>query len=365
MNKDLKVIGLTKRMLRDSIDQNTYWKEGIAPMPKSKALWLVSNTRIDESDYCGVLGLENGKIIAFIYMFPDYLNTKDEIIGKAYWMIDWWVDKPYKDTVLSTYIYNEAIKLAENQILINGYSENVQDFYKKQPFKIIGTKLRHTIFFSLDSSMLIGKFNFLRNFKFFIDGVDICISSLIRFVNKTKLTKKSKLLKYQYINQLDDQTWAFLEPHFKNDLISKTKDYVNWQICKKQYIQTIIPHKQPYTNLQTGASDNIHLHNLIILYKNSMIGFLSYTVNYNEFNIKYFIVKNDTYYNLCVDALIENLIKSKRNFIFSDDTKLANTITKRYTTLFTHKVNKKVLAHNDTKFDFNNIKAANQDGNFY
>ncbi|MFD2562443.1 hypothetical protein [Aquimarina rubra] len=365
MSKDLKVIGLTKKILSEAIDKNTYWKNDLAPLPKSKALWLVANDRINDDDYCGVIGYEGDKMISFIFMFPDLLNTKDNKPKKVYWMISWWVHKTYKDTVLGTYIYNEAVNLTGKQILIKSYAENVNTFYEKQPFKVIASRLRHTIFFSLDASMLIGRFKFLKSFKFILDQMDNLTGAIIRSLNKSKLKSKVKELSYEYINQLDDETWELVKPLCDNDLIHKTKAYVNWQIDTSQYLQTPVPDKHPHKSLQTGISNNIYLHNLKIIKEDKIIGFLSYVINYNEFNVKYFLVKDEGNYNLCVDALMENFMKQRKTFIFTDDTKLSDNITKRYKTIFTHKVTKKGLAHNDTEIDSENFMMLNRDGHFY
>ncbi|WP_438423360.1 hypothetical protein [Aquimarina macrocephali] len=365
MSKNLKIVALTKKMLREGIDQNTYWKGNLTPLPKSKALWLVSNSRIEEDDYCGVIGYEDEKMISFVFMFPDLLNTSADEKTKVYWMISWWVDKQYKDTVLGTYIYNEAVNLTGKQILIKSYAENVTTFYEKQPFTVIASRLRHTIFFSLDASMLIGRFRFLKSFKFVLDKIDAMAAAAIRLVNRPKAKSRTKMLSYDYINQLDDMTWQFAEPLCKNDLIYKTKEYINWQINANQYTQTPIPTKHPYKSLQTGTSNNIYIHNLKIMKENKIIGFLSYVVNYNEFNVKYFLVEEEENYNLCVDALIENFIQKRTKFIFTDDTQLSDCITKRYSTVFTHRVTKKGLAHDETKLDFENSNMLNRDGHFY
>ncbi|WP_378173687.1 hypothetical protein [Aquimarina sp. SS2-1] len=365
MSKDLQVIGVTKKMLSEAIDKNTYWKNDLAPLPKSKALWLVANGRINDDDYCGVIGYEGDKMISFIFMFPDLLNAKDNKPKKVYWMISWWVHKTYKDTVLGTYIYNEAVNLTRKQILIKSYAENVNTFYEKQPFKVIASRLRHTIFFSLDASMLIGRFKFLKSFKFILDGMDGFVGLVIRIFNAAKLKNKVKELSYEYINRLDDDTWEFIRPLCDKDLIYKTKEYVNWQIDSGQYLQTPVPKRHPHKSLQTGISNNIYLHNLKIIKAGRLIGFLSYVVNFNEFNIKYFLVQDDENYDLCIDALMENFIKHKTTFIFTDDTKLSDNITKRYKTIFTHKVTKKGLAHNDTKIDIDNVMMLNRDGHFY
>lgn len=365
MSKNLEIIALTKKMLREGLEQNTYWKGNLAPLPKSKAQWLISNTRIEEDDYCGVIGYEDKKMISFVFMLPDLLNGIDNEVNKVYWMISWWVDKQYKDTVLGTYIYNEAVNLTGKQILIKSYAENVNTFYEKQPFTVIASRLRHTIFFSLDASMLIGRFRFLKSFKFVLDRVDTTVAALIRFINKPKFKRKTKSLVYDYIYQLDNETWEFIEPLCKKDLIHKSKEYVNWQIDASQYSQTPVPTKHPYTSLQTGTSNNIYIHNLKIIKENEIIGFLSYVINYNEFNIKYFLVEKEEYYDICIDALMENFIKKKTKFIFTDDTTLSDNITKRYTTIFTHRVMKKGLAHDETKLDFENVTMLNRDGHFY
>lgn len=365
MSKDIKVVPLTKSMLRKAVDQNTYWRDTLIPLPKSKAIWLLANTRIEEDDYCGIFGFENEKIISFIYMFPDLLNINNTEVKKIYWILSWWVDSKYQNTVLATYIFNEAVNLSKKQVIIKSYAENANKFYKKQPFTIINSRLRYTIFFSLNPSILIGRYPFLKSFKFFLDKANVLIDKLVRIINKSKLKNRVKILTYDYITQLDDETWRFVEPLCKNDIILKTREYVNWQLSNQQYTQTPIPKKFPLRSLQTGISDNINLRVIKILKDKRCVGFLSYVINHKEFNIKYFLVKEEKNYDICVDALIEHFIVEKSNFIFTDDTKLANTITKRYKTIFNYKVLKNALAHNETKLDFKNLEVLNRDGHFY
>ncbi len=365
MSKDLNVIGLTKKMLRDNIEQNTYWKGTLAPLPKSKAIWLLSNPRINEDDYCCVLTMEGAKMISFIYMIPDFLNMQEKNSKKVYWMISWWVHPKYKNTVLGTYTFYEALKLAENQIIIKSYAEHIADFYQKQPFTVIASRLRYTIFLSVDPSMLVGRFKFLKSFRSILDKFDYVVASIINRINYNKLKKRTKGLFYDYINELDNDTWSFIEPLCKNDLILKSKDYVSWQIDNKQYTQFIVGSKQQYKSLETGISNNIHSHSLKIVKDKEIIGFLSYIINYNEFNVRYFLVKKEEYYNLCIDVLVENFIKKRTKFIFTDDTKLAENIRKRFLTVFTHKSTKKGLAHNSLKLSIENANLLNRDGHFY
>ena len=362
---DIEIIHLTKKKLRDAVYNNTFWNNNLSALPKNKAIWLINNKRIEEDDYCGVIAQENNNIVGFIYMIPDILiNSKNEQ-KKIYWMIYWWVLEKYESNVLSTYIYNEALSLINNQAIVKSYTESVSSFYEKMPFKVIQSRLRHTIFFSLDASILFARFNFLKYFKGPVKLLDLISGASLRFINLKKVKKRTKKLKYDYINKLDSKTWQFIEPLCKKDLIYKTKDYIDWQICPNQYTKALIESKFPYKTLETGISSNISVYNIKVLHDSMIIGFISFVINYNELNIKYFLAKNDNFYNLCVDALIEHLIKLKRNFIFTDDSKLASTISKRFSTIFTHKVSKNALAHNNIDFDFENSMVLNRDGHFY
>ncbi|MCL6294978.1 hypothetical protein [Jejuia spongiicola] len=365
MNSNLKTTGLTKRMLRESIQKNTYWNRGIAPFHKNKAIWLLSNKRIEEDEYCFVITTEDEKIVSFVHMIPDLLNLKNQDPQKIYWIVYWWVAPKFQNSVVATYTFYEALKLSNNKIIIKWYAEHIAEFYNKLPLTVIASRLRYTIFLSLDPSMLVGKFKFLKPFRSILDSFDYIIASIINRINYNKLKKTTKNLFYDYINEIDYEAWKFIEPLCKNDLIIKSKGYINWSIDNKQYTQISVPSKQRYKVLKTGSSNNIHIHNLKIIQDGNMIGFLSYIVNYNEFNVKYFLVEKEEHYNLCIDVLIENFINKKSKFIFTDDTKLAKNIKKRFLTTFTHKSLKKGLAHNSLGLNIENANLLDRDGHFY
>ncbi|ALJ04038.1 hypothetical protein APS56_02200 [Pseudalgibacter alginicilyticus] len=362
---DVKVINLSKKVLRDYLENDKYWCHKTTALAKSKVIWLLNNDRMGEDDVCGVIAEENNIIIGLVYMIPDTTLTSEKIEKKIYWMMYWWIADKYNGNVLSTYIYSEALRLAKNQVVVKSFAENAHSFYKKMPFKTIMSRPRYTIFFSLDPDILIAKFKFIKPLKFILNGLDYLVTKALQVYNKSKLKSNTENLNYEYINELDTQAWAFIEPLCKKDFIYKTKKYVNWQISKLQYIQTPINLKTPYSSLATGISKNIAIHNLKVLKEHKIIGFISFVVNYNELNVKYFLAENGENYNLCVDALIENFIKLQKKYIFTDDTKLANSIKQRFRTIFTHQVDKKALAHQDVDINFENQEILNSDGHFY
>lgn len=365
MSKELRIVAVTKSELIIAIEQNTYWRDELVPLPKSKAAWIVANDRIGADDYCGVFGFENDIMVSFIFMFPDIMRIHKTKNQKVYWMLLWWVNKKYENTVLGTYIYNEAVNLTGNKVLIKSYAEKVHDFYKKQPFDVIASRVRYTIFFSLDASILIGRFPFLKSVKFFIKKAGAFSSVVVRFLNKRIIKKSLKGINYEYISQLDSQTWEFMEPLCENDLILKTRDYVNWQIHPLQYTDLLVNKRFKHHSLQVGYGNNIKIYNVKILKKKELIGFMSFVINSKECNVKYFLVEKEENYNLCVNALIEQMIQTKINFMFTDDAALAKEIKKKYKTIYTYEVIKNGLAHKDMNIQLDETNFYNRDGHFY
>ncbi len=366
MGEDLQIKPLTKAALRKAIDKNTFWKTPLVPLPKSKAIWLLDNPRIEEEDYCGVLGLEKEKLVAFVFMFPDWLNLRNNKKQKVYWELLWWTHHNYVNTILGSYIFNEAVKLAKKKIIIKSYAENVNEFYEKQPFNIIDSRLRYTLFFGVNAEIVKGRFSFLKHFGIIVKLLEGFSTSVLRIINKFKIQKTRISLSYEYINQLDAATWNFIAPLCANDLIYKTKDYVNWQLNKFQYTQIPTTEKKQYNSLYTGEGKGIRIHNVKIIKENRIIGFLSYVVNHKEFNIKYFMVSDNANYSICVDAVMEHFILSKANFIFTDDTKLSEKLNNKYTTVFIYKKEKKALIHKSIELEKDlALKIYNRDGHFY
>lgn len=367
MGNDIQVHELTKKMLLHSLSEHSFWKNNIIPFPKSKIHWITTNERIADDDYCLLVITSDNEIASFIYMLPDLMNLKEDgAHQKVYWLISWWLHKDFKDTVLGSFLFNRALELADHKILVKFYAEHIAEFYNRQPFQEIASRNRYTLFFSLDSDMIVGKFKFLSKFKTLLNLPDYFSRGLYRFINRKKISHNDAV-KLEYLSKLDDSTWSFLSENCKNDLIYKTRSYVDWQIDNSQYIQTINSDNHLYKSIETGMSPNIYVHSIKVVADDQVIGFISFIHNFNECNIKYFVVKEDeAYYQQCVSVLIDNFIKTRATYIFTDDTKLAERIKQKFSTVYTHQVIKKGLAHKQIGLPAEDFATMlDRDGHFY
>ncbi|NER16882.1 hypothetical protein [Spongiivirga citrea] len=363
MGKNVKVDILTKRDLRQAVANSTYWGPGKnAPISKNRACWILESPRLKEDDYCLLVGLENDKMIAFVYMLPDILNDPNRT--KVYWMIEWWVVPAYQNSVLSTYIFMEGMRLAGDNILIKFYAEHIKHFYDKQPFSELHTRMRHAVFFGLNPDLVVRKIKFAKYAKFLVKAIDRLISSRNRKLNKKKAISQGGNLKFEYINQLDREIEEWLISNCEDDLILKTKDYLNWQFSTDQYLTTPLFDKV-YEKVQLrDYAPVMDLHTFKVISEGDLIGFICFSDHGGEIYLKYF-VSNEQNFDTNLSALMLHLIKLKTSHIFTDNELVGEALTKNYKTTFTHKVKKVALAHNAIIEKTKGLILKEQDGNYY
>jgi len=363
MSKDLQIIRLTKHDLSVALQNNTYWDDlNVVPFTKSKAFWLLDNNRIEDNDLCAILAYEEKEIVAFVFLIPDWienhLGTK-----KIYWCRRWWVADKHKDSILATYVMNDAIQATNNQIILKFLGKEVEEFFKKQPFTEFSERTRYFMLFNIDTNLLLNKVKFLKYFKPIVKLVDGFSYRIIRKKNNKKAKRNTIELTYNYITKIDNEIWNFLEPKLKNDVVPKSRDYMNWQLSNDQSPQSIVNEKAKYTDLVASTLNQIYHINFSIIHSGKIIGFVSALVRANEFYMKYFITE-DGYYEYCVDALIENFNSTHTNTFYSEDEKLGSKIAEKYMTVHVSKRQIYSLANNEIDFNFEKIRVQDQDANF-
>lgn len=364
MVPDLKVDILTKKALIEALNQNTYWNKGWIVMPKSKVYWLATNKNIADEAICAIVCTQNGQIISYVLTLPDTIQLKDGTKHQVNWLREWWVAPPFEGTVVASFVFNKALKKLKNNLLIESNAAKVEDFLKPQ-FKTIYSKTRHTLFLKLHKDVLASKLSFAKYLGVPIAVANATIVKLINRLNYNKTQNQLKGLHYEYVNQLDDTTWQFVKDRCEQDFSIKSKNYINWLLDNKQYVQTPIAHRFPFKFSTTGFSKNIHNHSFKIVKDQETIGFISYLHNMIEFNVRFFITKDDAHYPIVLAALMEHALQSGATYIITDDVQLNHEINTTYKTLFTYKQVKTAKAHKRMELNFEDILLTDRDGRFH
>lgn len=362
--QDIKITALTKSMLVDALQQNLYWdaNKKVVPFSKQKAKWLLKNERIENNDVCAILGYENDKLISFVYLIPDYLKTKNGS-KKVYWSNRWWVHEKYENSVLPSYTKTLSLDATQKQVLVRYVGDETLEYYKKQAFTKFGKRNKYIFVFSLDYHLIINKIKALKKIAPLLKITASFSHFSIAVLNKLKIYKNKKNIAYKYLETIDDNAWEFIKKHCENDLIPKSKSYINWQIDNQQYYVTKPSNKPHYKCLLSSVSHKIHNSNFLVISKNETIGFISVLVRDNEFILRYFL-SNQKNYKLCLTALMDHFITSKCTYILTDDEVLGKAIKQAFISTYANKKAQFSLAHDTIDFNFDDAIINQQDGHF-
>ncbi|MBU2996732.1 hypothetical protein KO500_09815 [Cellulophaga baltica] len=361
----LEINTITKKNLVEYLNNNSLWsfKNGYYPFSKSKATWLTKNPLISDDDICAVIATENQELVSFVGLVPDFINLNNKK-HKIYWTNRWWVANSHKNTILPTYVLNTALNAAKNKVLIKYLGKEVEEFYEKQPFKKFSERTRYIIIFSLDSNLISGKFPFLKKLSGIMSFFDNVSYALLKKINKIKLPKKNKEIKYNYFSQINNDDWSTIQQIINNKDTIKSLDYFNWQICNNQYTITTMSKKNENSCLLDSTSKLIYNLNFFIIHNENEIGFISALIKDRKFIIRYFECVSETKFELCLSALMENFINTNTTFIQTDNALLADEIQKNYKYILANKRKLYSYAHNSINEDFTSIKLQEHEGFF-
>lgn len=363
---NLEVITLTKLSLKEALAENKFWLDTYeAPFSKNKAKWMLENSRAEDKDVLAILGYENYNIIAFVYLVPDLIKNEEGRLKKVFWSQRWWVADKYKETVLPTYVKKISLDECNNQVIIKFLGDNTKAFYEKQPYAQFSKRKRYIILFSLDYGLLVYKKNSLKKIAPLLKFADRVSRRIVSAINRIKNRKLSEGISYEKVQFIDEETWSFIKNHCSNDIIPKNKEYINWQIDNNQYhvIKNDVNENGNKCLLGT-ISKKIYNFNVIVKLENEVIGFISGFVSGNRYVVRYFIT-TETYYNDCVNIMIENLIISKCTLLQTENSKLGACIVDRYFNVYADAKELVSLIHDDVSVNFENSNMTDQDGNFF
>ena len=119
---DLQVVLLTKKELLKYLESPHDQRKYPLPFSQNKAQWLLDKPELDENDCLAVMAVSGGKLLSFAHLVPDFLSSPDQDTGtKIYWIVQWWAAPSAKSTVISTYVFSEALRLSNNMVLTKAY----------------------------------------------------------------------------------------------------------------------------------------------------------------------------------------------------------------------------------------------------
>ena len=222
---------------------------------------------------------------------------------------------------------------------MTSYTVSAGLFYDRlKRFKMLELRTDYTMYLAPPTDPLINKFKFLKPFRFLVKFG----SSLTRFIfatlNSLKLNRLKNSILYNYIENLDQETWDFIEPKLSRGLTRRTKASFNWQINNPQYYDPLKPEKSQMVKILVGEK---------------LVGFIAFTKLDNQLRVLCCLAEDTTAMKLCVVSLIDHCVKSNSDSIRTYDETLAANIRSRAFLLYFHKVQMKAINHKSINLDAN------------
>ncbi len=363
---DLKVVILTKKEISDYLQKPALEREYSLPFSANKAHWLIEKPGMDDADFCAIMATTGKEILSFTHLVPDLLSNREgygQEERKIYWMPQWWASETAKSTVVSTYVFSESLKATSNKILVKAYEQNAEAFYTKQPFSMVQTNQRHVVFIGLASDVLAQRLPVLSKVKFFTKGLEKTSVKIYAWLNRSRINTLGHDLKIKYFHRLDVDSWNFIKPFVENDIVQKSREYINWQIDHKQYLSTPLDKKKSNIGLVRGYGSKIGMVNYMVTRDNAHIGFVSFHYIGRTAYMKYVLAHPDEMASVCA-TLYEHLNKLGVIYFFTDNASLAKHFLDNFSTVYHYTQTKKSMAHNSIYDMVGNAVVTEQDGHF-
>ena len=336
MKKDTVISVLTKVELLKLIDEGEY--DCRTPfLDRHRLLGFSQNPNLEDDAPVISVALQKKRVVSHIVIIPDLFYESGDTYTKKYWFSSFWVDPNCRGVAI--YVFLKACAAIKNQIFMTSYTVSAGLFYDRlKRFKVLALRTDYAMYLAVPKHTLTTKFNFLKSFPFLVKFGNSLTRFVFGLLNSIKFNRLKNSIIYNYIENLDQETWDFIEPKLSKGLTRRTKASFNWQVNNPQY----------YDPAKPGKSQHVK-----ILADGKLVGFISYIKIYDQLRVLCCLAEDVTAMKLCVVGLIDHCIKSNSDSIRTYDEILANNIRSETFLLRFLKVEERSIAHKSINLDSN------------
>ncbi|HAR19161.1 MAG TPA: hypothetical protein DCR46_00745 [Cytophagales bacterium] len=222
----MKLRHIQKKDLAHYLHSAEYKNTPVVPITEQRVRSQSQNPRADDDDVVLIVAEEeNGHVLAFIGLLPDYIFFP--VKKKIWWISCWWSDTS-KGKTLGAPLLLAAFKVSQGCLLADA-SPTVLPFYlKSKLFHVPKAKLGIKLFFKpLIKNILLRKKPSLKFTSPFLAFLDQLISILyfpFSLTNKFYFSLPSSLK----VQEIDVTQWPLPEKH---NLFQRDKDVMTWIVA--------------------------------------------------------------------------------------------------------------------------------------
>lgn len=221
-----------KKEIPDLLKNYDSWNNDFIVVSKQRLLAHYNNPKIEDDDIVLLLAYLNHELVGYMGLFIDeiVINNKPEKIG---WLSTWWVHPKTKGKGVGRSILNKMFDENDGKIGVSQFTPSAKRVYDKSG-NFVTLKKNDGIKAALRSNsqfvlpILAPKLSRLKPFFEFTDHMLNGILNIKLNINKKQLYKKTKHLKLDYVNYIDDEVEDIINQYNKNDISIKNKAFFDW-----------------------------------------------------------------------------------------------------------------------------------------
>ncbi len=265
------------------------------PISKHRAYSQLNNPSLDEEDVLLIIVWEDEKVIAYMGILPDEIYDQQGNPHKIGWYSCLWTHPSARGKGLAKKLTAAAYEAWNGRIILTDFTDAARNLYLKLGiFEDFAKKQGIRLYFrSCLAVLLPPRKPAFERWKELLKLGDIFINSLIGLASFFR-TVKSPNLHWTLMEQVDEETNAFIQKHHSEHAFRRDKEALNW-ITQNPWLLNGSPQDAMAKKYAFSSVDRSFEHYLIKLKDENgkMSGFLFLTKRNGHLKVPYFYVTRE------------------------------------------------------------------------
>ncbi|WP_052592302.1 GNAT family N-acetyltransferase [Aureispira sp. CCB-QB1] len=229
----MEIREIRQHQLQSYIDSPEYKAAKYIAISKHRALSHIRNPRVKPNDLVLVLIYEKGEMVAYLGVFADdlHFSTGIEHVG---WLSCMWVNPIMRGKGIAKKLIQTVFEAWDYKILVTEFTPAAHGLYNRtEQFLDLAKPQGVRGYLRLNLAYLLPKkehkWNKWKPFLSCMDGVFNLFNALrLKWYQNTTLTSQG--ISFEYLSEIDDEAWAFIQKNKANELMNRSRTDLTWLV---------------------------------------------------------------------------------------------------------------------------------------
>ena len=286
------------------------------PITRHRAISHINNPRADDKDVLLVVQFENGKMIGYLGVLPDYVFN-GTVFLKAGWLSCFWVDDSYRSQPVAASLFLRVMEAWDQRIMITNFVPELTSLYMKTGLfngGLIKKGIRAYMRFNL-AEILPPRANWLSRMKPVLRNIDL----LLNWVGDTRFyfirDFANPSFHWNFFNPADEIPAEFIDRFNLETWSRRGRTELQWILQYPWIIESHVPDHDSHRYYFSSVSKRFTYKIIRIpKSKGDTAAWVLICIRDNTMTVPYVFAENE-YYESIARILIDIMIELKISMI--------------------------------------------------